>query len=128
MRPTSKHVVPVAAGMLGPGGFEGPAFDWLDGGNAYLLYGASVFETETGRFIGDLGMENVRAQVAHGSAVCELVRTNDAGRVQIDAVTLDLGQGKRADAGGDAAPRGPATRRSANAGRRGEIKPTGSGG
>jgi hypothetical protein len=113
----SKHVVPVGSVMVGPGGFEGPAFDWLDGGKAYLLYGASVFETETGQFIGDLGIEGVRAQVADGSTGCQLVRANDAGRVQIDAVTLDLGKGRgAADTGDSRKPRVPTTRRTASAG------------
>lgn len=116
-RPLAKHVVPVGV----PGGgngfnapFEGQAFDWIDGGKAYLMYGSAVFETDGGRFLGDIGMPNVRAQLGGGGDRCDLVRSGDAGRVQVDAVTLHLSKARgNAEAAGQrsTAPSPPATRR-----------------
>ena len=118
-RPLFRHVVPVGGGEFG-GDFQGSAFEWLDGGKAYVLYGASVFETETGRFLGDLGIEGVRAQIPGGDDAVHLIRADEAGRLRVDAVTLDLGRardGQGTAGSGPTAPGAkPATRRAAGAG------------
>jgi hypothetical protein len=119
-RPSYKNVLPIGNGgdafANGPAnGFEGQAFEWLDEGRAFVLYGSSVFETESGQFLGDVGIEGVRAQITRGKNVCELIRMNDAGHVQVDVVTLDLSKARESARAGVPARRGsspkPATRR-----------------
>ena len=57
--------------------------------------------------------------MAGGKNVCDLFRMNDAGRVQVDVVTLDLGKARESAGGAAPAQRAapkPSTRRAATGG------------
>jgi hypothetical protein len=71
-------------------GFEDHAFEWLDDGDTYLLYGSSVVDAHKGNFLGDLELGGVQSQSAAGPGLVELVRSTEEGRTRIDLVTLDL--------------------------------------
>ncbi len=42
--------------------FVEPSFALMDQGNAWILAGASVFDSRTGRLLGDLGLKNITSQ------------------------------------------------------------------
>ena len=104
--------------------FDDHAFEWLDDGDTYLLYGSSVVDAHSGSFLGDLELGGVLSQSSAGPGVVELVRSPEEGKTRIDLVTLDLSKlgsraapGNRAITGGrpgPAVPR-PSTRGAAGA-------------
>ena len=82
--------------MAGAFGFDGRGFHWLDGGAAWLLFGGSVFDTETGALLGSPNQPNVRAQYAdpRGNA-CQLIHADEFGGVHLFTHVIDLATARR---------------------------------
>jgi hypothetical protein len=91
--------------------FEGRAFHWLENGRAWLLYGGSVFDTDSGSLLGSLGLSAVRSQYTVPSGdTCQIVRNDEFGGLVFTTVELDLPGARQRALGGTAPPpaRGPA--------------------
>jgi hypothetical protein len=91
---------PAALEGFGPS-FEGPPLHWLDNGKAWLLWGNSVFDTDTGTQLGELKIAGVRSQSAGGKAAHLLV-SDPFGGQRLDEVKLDLDKAREAQAGAPA--------------------------
>lgn len=85
--PAAPHEFVAAAGPA----FEGQPFHWLDKGRAWLLFGDSVFDTDTGALLGSLNQHGVRSQSADpDSDSCHLVARDEFGSVHLFSLRLDL--------------------------------------
>ncbi|MBC7782837.1 MAG: hypothetical protein H7144_03275 [Burkholderiales bacterium] len=96
--PTHHHIYPgglLAKGVT-PTAFEGSAFSLIDEGDAWLLYGASVFDTKTGKSLGELGLPNIRSQKVIAPDTAYLVQQLSAERSALLEVRLDFHQARRA--------------------------------
>jgi hypothetical protein len=80
--------------------FKGRPMHWLDNGNAWLLWGNAVFDTETGTPLGDLKIPAVHSQSTAGNTAHLLVADPFGGQ-RLDEVRLDLAKARK---GGAAAP------------------------
>lgn len=88
------------AGFGGPL-FEGRAFHWLDKGHAWLLYGNSVFDADTGAMLASLNLPGVRSQSATPDGnTCYLVRADEFAGLQFAAVKLDIAGARQRVVGG----------------------------
>lgn len=76
---------------FGAPAFEGRPFHWLDGGRAWLLFGASVFDTDTGTLLGSTKLPQVRSQSTRpdGNAA-HLLASDEFGSPHLFEVRLDL--------------------------------------
>jgi hypothetical protein len=82
-------------------GFVGRTFDWVDA-NTWLLMGRALIDADTGKVLGDLGVENVRAQrVVDKDTLLLQTQGADgrAGLVQVKLNAQAVGE-KRAEARG----------------------------
>lgn len=81
--------------------FQGRAFHWLDQGHAWLLYGNSVFDADTGAMLGSLNQHGVRSQSATPDGdTCHIVRREEFGGLQLAALNLDLAGARKRVVGG----------------------------
>jgi hypothetical protein len=90
---------PAAHEGFGPA-FEGRPMHWLDDGKSWLLWGSSVFDTDTGALLGELKVAGVNSQSTAGNTAYLLVADPFGGQ-HLDEVKLDL---EKARKGGAAAP------------------------
>jgi len=87
--PVGVNVPPQVGGM--PARFEGRGMHWLDNGRAWALFGASVFDTDTGTLLGSLNQANVRGQSTRPDGDrCQLVHPDEFGGVHLFEEKLDL--------------------------------------
>ena len=71
--------------------FEGRPFSWLDNGHAFLLYGSSVLDTDSGVQLGTLDLPRPRSQCTDPAAdACSVVGSDEFGGVHVFAMKLDL--------------------------------------
>ena len=96
--PLQTHVYP--GGLLPEGvntaQFRGHAFSMVDDGRAWLLYGSSVFDTETGKLLGDLGIKDVRSQNAvSGDTIFLVQQPEGATATALLEVRLDVNRARR---------------------------------
>jgi len=71
--------------------FEGRPFSWLDNGHAFLLYGSSVLDTDSGVQLGTLDLSRPRSQSTDPAAdACSVVGSDEFGGVHVFAMKLDL--------------------------------------
>jgi hypothetical protein len=71
--------------------FDGRPFSWLDNGHAFLLYGSSVLDTDSGVQLGTLDLPRPRSQSTDPAAdACSVVGSDEFGGVHVFAVKLDL--------------------------------------
>jgi hypothetical protein len=70
-------------------GFNGRTLDWLDA-NTFLIMGRSLIDADTGKVIGDLGIENPKAQRVVDKETLLLQTQNAEGKTQITQVKLNL--------------------------------------
>jgi hypothetical protein len=76
--------------------FEGRAFHWLDNGHAFLLYGNSVLDTDSGVQLGTLDVPRVRSQSARPDAdTCSVVGSDEFGNVHVFAMKFDLAAARK---------------------------------
>ena len=83
--------VPQAHQAFGQAAFEGRPFHWLDNGRAWLLFGTSVFDTDTGTLLGSPKLPQVRRQSTRpdGNAA-HLVANDEFGTPHLFEVRFDL--------------------------------------
>ena len=96
--PVHQFIYP--GGLLPPGvnvmGFRGPAFSLIDDGRAWILYGASVFDSASGRRLGDLGISDIRSQrVINRDTVMLLRRRPSDPNQTLLEVKLDVSKARR---------------------------------
>ncbi len=102
--PIHQHVYP--GGLLPDGlnttGFRGQAFALVDDGQAWLLYGASVFDSKTGKLLGDLKIKNIKSQRVVSSDTVLFEQEPEPNQRTLLEVRLDVGRVRReaASAGG----------------------------
>ena len=96
-RPVLQQLLPVGVNLPGPQpglmgrAFEGRAFHWLDNGRAWMLFGTSVFDTDSGVLLGSVEVPRVRSQGTRpDSNACHVVGNDDFGGVHVFAMKLDL--------------------------------------
>lgn len=70
-------------------GFNGRTLDWLDA-NTFLIMGRSLIDADTGKVIGDLGIENPKAQRVVDKETLLLQTQNAEGKTLITQVKLNL--------------------------------------
>jgi hypothetical protein len=96
--PVHQHLFPgglVAEGVQ-PHAFYGERFGLVDQGRAWILYGASVFDSASGKRLGDLGIKGVYAQKVAGPSTVLLAKySREAGSGLVE-VRLDLDRARRA--------------------------------
>jgi hypothetical protein len=111
-RPALQQFLPIGVNpprvmhpMAAAFGFEGPGFHWLDKGRAWVLFGSSVFDTESGALLGSINQSNVRGQYADwkGNA-CQLVHPDEFNSVHLFNHVLDVEGARRAAVRNAAAP------------------------
>jgi hypothetical protein len=96
--PVHQFIYP--GGLLPPGvnvmGFRGSGFSLIDEGRAWILYGASVFDSASGRRLGDLGISDVTAQKVVGRDTVMLLRRppNEPNPTLLE-VKLDVAKARR---------------------------------
>jgi hypothetical protein len=59
--PPLEYIYPNGFGFTDRHGLKGTAIQWLDGG-AWLLWGRGIIDTDTGRFLGQIGLDDVLDQ------------------------------------------------------------------
>ena len=96
--PLQTHVYP--GGLLPEGVntrlFRGHAFTMVDDGRAWLLYGSSVFDTASGKLLGDLGIKDVRSQTAvSGDTIFLAQQPEGAPATALLEVRLDVNRARR---------------------------------
>ena len=74
--------------------FEGRPMHWLDEGRAWLLWGGSVFDTESGELLAELKIADVRSQSTWGNNA-SLVVADPFGGHHLDEVKLDLTKARK---------------------------------
>jgi hypothetical protein len=94
--PMNQYVYP--GGLLPQGAnigaFQGPSFALVDNGNAWMIYGASVFDSATGLQLGDLKIKDVISQRAVSRDTLYLLQQSD-GATKLLEVRLDVGRARR---------------------------------
>lgn len=95
--PIHQHVYPGGLLPVGVnvGAFRGPSFALVDDGRAWLLYGASVFDTRTGKLLGDLGIKDVRSQRIISPDTVLLEQQPSNGQTVLLEVRLDVDRARR---------------------------------
>jgi hypothetical protein len=94
--PLHQHVYPggLVPENVNRGTFVGPSFVLVDNSRAWLLYGASIFDTATGKLLGDLGLKNIQSQkVVSGDTV--LLQQSEGAASALLEVKLDVNKSRR---------------------------------
>jgi hypothetical protein len=95
--PIHQHVYP--GGLLPQGvdvhGFQGPAFTLVDNGRAWLIYGASVFDSKSGLLLGDLKIKNVASQLAISPDTLLMMQRGNSGKNSLLQVRLDVNRARQ---------------------------------
>jgi hypothetical protein len=76
------------------GAFQGPSFALVDNGNAWMIYGATVFDSATGLQLGDLKIKDVISQRAVSRDTLFLLQQT-GGKTTLLEVRLDVGRARR---------------------------------
>jgi hypothetical protein len=94
--PVNQYVYP--GGLLPQGAnigaFQGPSFALVDDGNAWIIYGATVFDSATGVPLGDLKIKDVISQRAVSRDTLFLLQ-QDGSKSNLLEVRLDVGRARR---------------------------------
>ena len=72
-----------------------PAFHWLDNGHAFLLYGNSVLDTDSGVQLGSARRPRVRSQSAAPTPTPARRRHDEFGNVHVFAMKFDLAAARK---------------------------------
>jgi hypothetical protein len=76
------------------GAFQGPSFALVDDGNAWMIYGATVFDSATGLQLGDLKIKDVISQRVVSRDTLFLLQQAGAKTTLLE-VRLDVGRARR---------------------------------
>jgi hypothetical protein len=74
--------------------FQGPSFALVDNGNAWMIYGATVFDSATGLQLGDLKVKDVISQRVVSRDTLFLLQ-QAGGKTTLLEVRLDVGRARR---------------------------------
>jgi hypothetical protein len=74
--------------------FQGPSFGLVDNGNAWMIYGATVFDSATGLQLGDLKIKDVISQRVVSRDTLFLLQQS-GGKTRLLEVRLDVGRARR---------------------------------
>jgi hypothetical protein len=94
--PINQYVYP--GGLLPQGAnigaFQGPSFALVDNGSAWMIYGATVFDSQTGLQLGDLKIKDVISQRVVSRDTMFLLQ-QAGGKSTLLEVRLDVGRARR---------------------------------
>jgi predicted Zn finger-like uncharacterized protein len=81
--PPLEYIFPNGFGFTNHRALKGTAIQWLDEG-AWLLWGRGIIDTDTGRFLGEVGLDDVQNQQWIKSRTIELTMpSDDPGKQQL---------------------------------------------
>jgi hypothetical protein len=94
--PINQYVYP--GGLIPQGAniakFQGASFALVDNGDAWMIYGSTVFDSSTGLQLGDLKVKGVISQRAVSRDTLYLLQQSD-GATKLLEVRLDVGRARR---------------------------------
>jgi hypothetical protein len=94
--PLNQYVYP--GGLIPQGAniaaFQGPSFALVDNGNAWMIYGSTVFDSATGLQLGDLKLKDVISQRVVSRDTLFLLQQS-GGKTTLLEVRLDVGRARR---------------------------------
>ncbi len=81
---------------VNPKAFHGERFGLIDQGRAWVLYGTSVFDSATGKQLGNIGIKGVYGQKVTSPSTLLLMKHVDGAGAALLEVRLDLDRARRA--------------------------------